>query len=317
MVSGLVAAIEHFSGPGSAVILPTPAYMPFLVVPRATGPRGHPGADGPDDGRAVATTSTRIDAAFGAGGGLLVLCNPHNPRPGARAATSCAALAEVVERHGGRVFSDEIHAPLVYDGHRHVPYATVSAAAAGHTVTATSASKAWNLPGTKCAQLVLSATTRTPRRWAEVGVLAEHGASNLGRASRTSRRTTTGGPWLAEVLAYLDGNRRLLAELLAEHLPEIRYTPAGGHLPRLAGLPCARPRRPSGRVLPRARRGRADRRAGLRRLPAPASRATTSRRRAPMLEQIVDQMARPCAAADATVATKHPRDRRGSFTCAA
>ena len=44
------------------------------------------------------------------------------------------------------MFSDEIHAPLVYDGHRHVPYATVSEDAARHTVTAVSASKAWNLP---------------------------------------------------------------------------------------------------------------------------------------------------------------------------
>ena len=32
-------------------------------------------------------------------------------------------LTDVVDRHGGRVFADEIHAPLVYPGQRHIPYA--------------------------------------------------------------------------------------------------------------------------------------------------------------------------------------------------
>ena len=48
----------------------------------------------------------------------------------------------------------------------------------------------------------------------------------------------TGAPWLAEVLAYLDGNRILLAELLAEHLPEVGYRPPDGTY--LAWLDCQR-----------------------------------------------------------------------------
>ncbi len=35
----------------------------------------------------------------------------------------------------------------------------------------------------------------------------------------------SGGPWLDDLLAYLDGNRRRLAELLAARLPEVRYVP--------------------------------------------------------------------------------------------
>ena len=46
-----------------------------------------------------------------------------------------------------------------------------------------------------------------------------------------------GGPWLRELLAYLDGNRRLLTRLLAETLPEVRYLePQAGYL---AWLDCA------------------------------------------------------------------------------
>ena len=233
VMSGLVAAIEHFSAPGSAVILPTPAYMPFVFVPTMLGREVIQVPMAYDDGRAVYDLDA-VDAAFAAGGDLLVVCNPHNPVGRVLEPDEMRALADVVERHGGRVFSDEIHAPLVYDGHRHVPYVTVSDAAARHAVTAVSASKAWNLPGTKCAQLVLS-NDADAERWAEVGMLAEHGASNVGVAANIAAYES-GGPWLADVLAYLDGSRHLLAELLAEHLPEVRYTPPEGTY--LAWLDC-------------------------------------------------------------------------------
>jgi cystathionine beta-lyase len=181
-----------------------------------------------DDGRYVYDLDA-LDAAYDAGGSLLVLCNPHNPIGRVLTREEMVAVSEVVDRHGGRVFSDEIHAPLVYDGHRHVPYASVSPVTAAHTVTAVSASKAWNLPGLKCAQLVLSNDVDA-ERWTKVGTFPEHGASNPGVVANIAAYTE-GGPWLEAVLEHLDGSRRLLGDLLATHLPEVRYTaPEGTYL---------------------------------------------------------------------------------------
>ncbi|WP_159619749.1 MalY/PatB family protein [Ruania rhizosphaerae] len=225
VIAGLEAAIDHFSAPGSAVVLPTPAYMPFLSVPLAHGrriiqvPLAH-------EGERYVYDLDALDAAFADGGGLLVLCNPHNPIGRVLETEEMAAISEVVERHGGRVFSDEIHAPLVFPGHRHVPYASVNEAAANHTLTATSASKAWNLPGMKCAQVVLSGDADR-EIWRSKGMMLEHGAANLGVIANTAAYSA-GGQWLEEVLTYLDGNRRRLAELVAEHLPGVRYTPPEG-----------------------------------------------------------------------------------------
>jgi cystathionine beta-lyase len=167
-----------------------------------------------------------LDAAFAAGGRLLVLCNPHNPVGRVLERAELLAIAEVVERHGGRVFADEIHAPLVFPGARHVPYASLSDVTAGHTITATSASKAWNLPGLKCAQVILS-NDADRETWQRVGQLAEHGAANLGVVAATAAYAE-GGPWLAEVLAYLDANRALLASLVGELLPGVRHRPPEG-----------------------------------------------------------------------------------------
>lgn len=233
VIKGLEAAITIFSRPGRPVILPTPAYMPFLTVPPQLGRQIIQVPMITRDGR-LALDLDGIGAAFGAGGHLLILCNPCNPAGRVYTPAELAAVADVVEQHGGRVFADEIHAPLVYPGHRHVPYASTSSAAAAHAITSVSASKGWNLPGLKCAQLILSSDADA-EIWAAAGALAERGASTPGvRANIAAFRD--GGEWLADVLAYLDGSRTLLADLLAEHLPGVRYQPPEGTY--LAWLDC-------------------------------------------------------------------------------
>ena len=78
VIAGLQAAIEHFSRPGSPVVLPTPAYMPFLTVPPALGREVIEVPMAVRDG-CYGYDLDALDAAVRAGGHLLVLCNPHNP----------------------------------------------------------------------------------------------------------------------------------------------------------------------------------------------------------------------------------------------
>jgi cysteine-S-conjugate beta-lyase len=228
VIKALELAITRFSRPQSPVILPTPAYMPFLTVPPVLG-REVIQVRMVDDGDGFFTFDLdAIDEAYRAGGHLLILCNPYNPLGRVFSRAELAQVTEVVDRHGGRVFADEIHAALVYPGerHRHIPYASTSGTAAAHTLTATSASKAWNLPGLKCAQVILSSAA-DQQTWEDMGMFAAHGASNPGVAANIAAYRG-GEPWLADVLDYLDGSRRLLGELLARHLPAVRYRPPDG-----------------------------------------------------------------------------------------
>jgi len=233
VIKALEIAITRFSRPGSPVILPTPAYMPFLTVPGFLG-REIIQVRMLDRDGSFRFDLEAIEDAFRAGGHLLIFCNPYNPLGRVFTREEMTRLAEVVGRHGGRVFADEIHAPLVYPGLRHVPYASTSDAAAGHALTATSASKAWNLPGLKCAEVIL---TNEPDRqaWEEMGFFASHGASNPGVVANIAA-FRHGEAWLDEVLAYLDDSRHLLADLLGRHLPQLRYRPPEGTY--LAWLDC-------------------------------------------------------------------------------
>ena len=152
-----------------------------------------------------------------------ILCNPCNPVGRVYEAAELAAVADVVTANHGRVFADEVHAPLIYPGGAHIPYASISELTAAHTVTATSASKGWNLPGLKCGQLILS-NDKDAALWSEDAYSYEHGASTVG-VQATAAAYRDGGPWLDEVVGYLDGSRRLLADLLREQLPESAISP--------------------------------------------------------------------------------------------
>ena len=232
LVGDVIAAFEFaittYTQPGAAVIVPTPAYMPFLDLPLRLGRRVVEVPSILKDGRWQIDLDA-VAAAFADGGELFVLCNPHNPLGTVSTRDELLALAKTVSDAGGRVFSDEIHAPLVYAPAQHVPYASVSAEAAAHALTATSASKAWNLAGYKCAQLILS-NDETRQAWEDDGGWAGHGAATVGVIAHLAAYTG-GAEWLDEVTEYLDGNRRELAELVAEHLPGVTVTvPEGTYI---------------------------------------------------------------------------------------
>ncbi|GAA3655867.1 MalY/PatB family protein [Microbacterium marinilacus] len=228
VIAAFELALDRFTEPGSAVIVPTPAYMPFLMVPPMHGRRVIEVPSIEVDGRMVMDLDA-VARGFEEGAGMVVLCNPHNPLGTVSTRAELEALSSVVEAHGGRVFSDEIHAPIVYAPAKHVPYASVNDAAAGHTITATSASKAWNLAGLKCAQLIIS-NDADAAAWEEFGFWAGHGTATPGVVANIAAYTA-GKEWLAGVVDYLDGNRRLLAELVAEQLPQARVTvPEGTYI---------------------------------------------------------------------------------------
>lgn len=224
VLAAFLGVLEFLTEPDTPIVLPTPAYMPFFDVARVTGRHL---IEVP-----MLRTETEWTLDLGAiddalsPGATLVLCNPHNPIGKVYDSAELLALAEVVEANGARVFSDEIHAPLVYDPARHVPYASLSELTAGHTATATAASKAFNIPGLKCAQLILT-DPADRAAWKRRGQFVSGAASNPGILATTAAYTRGGG-WLTEITAYLRGNRDLLTEVLSTELPNVPFIPPEG-----------------------------------------------------------------------------------------
>ena len=219
VLTGFAAIMTHWLPKGSKIIVPTPCYMPFTDMPAAFG---HELVELPmlADEAGWHVDLDGLDREFAAGARLLVLCNPHNPIGKVYSPAELTEICEVVDRHGGLVFSDEIHAPLTFSGVQHQPYAALNETAAAHTVTAMSASKSFNLAGLKCAQLVL--TNRDHQHhFANAGHGLPYESTPIGMAANIAA-FRHGGPWLAETLDYLEGNRDLLVELVGELLPGVQ-----------------------------------------------------------------------------------------------
>ena len=245
---GLRIALDAITGPGSTAVVTTPAYMPFLTHPQlmqhslvTVAARQDENGRWENDLEALDSALAQID-----GPALVILCNPWNPVGRVLSRQELLDFADVVERHGATVFSDEIHAPVIFGDAAHIPYASINEVTAEHTVTAVSASKAWNLPGLKCAQLI-STSKRISARLAEPGVLTGHEPAILGLIANIAAYTD-GAPWLADVLSYLETNQRALVDELASALPLALYTPAEGTY--LAWVDLREVRTPSGAALP-------------------------------------------------------------------
>jgi cystathionine beta-lyase len=218
VLHGISTALDVLATPGAPIVVPSPAYPPFYEVIELTGRTPVPVPLAVDGGRDTLDLDA-IDAALGAGAPAVLLCNPHNPTGRVFTAEELGALADIVDRHGARVVADEVHAPLVLDGRRHVPYATVSDAAAGHAITVTSASKAFNLAGLKCAQVIAS-NHADAARWRELRVFEVAGPTPLGIAASTAAYRD-GRDWLDGLVAYLGANRDHLLALVGSELPGV------------------------------------------------------------------------------------------------
>lgn len=230
VVSGFRIVLEHLTDPRAPVVLPVPAYMPFLMVPAMAG-------------RELVTVPMRIVedgrrgryefdlpaiAAALTPGAVFVLTNPHNPTGRVFTDDELLAVAEVVDAAEATVFADEIHAPLTMPGFTHRPYAALSGSTAAHTIGGTSASKGWNIPGLGCGQLILT-SDHARDAWERLDPFTRHGGgvTPFG-AIATIAAYTDGAGHLAAAVDYLAAGRDVFEAELARTLPAARMYPLEG-----------------------------------------------------------------------------------------
>ncbi|HCB34225.1 MAG TPA: aminotransferase [Acidimicrobiaceae bacterium] len=221
VMQGFALTIDRLTSPGDGVIVSTPAYPPvFSCIERAA----RRVVDNPlrltDSGWQL--DLDHLDSVAAAGDVTAVfVCQPHNPTGLVLDADDLAALTEIAERHDLLMISDEIHCDLVYEPWRHLPLAASSEAASQRTVTLTAATKSFNIAALRLA-FVHSASQRYAPAVLGIRPQMIGGINSLGQVA-TVAAWKHGQPWLDELLAGLDHNRRLLADLVAEHLPGVRY----------------------------------------------------------------------------------------------
>ncbi|MBW2394341.1 MAG: pyridoxal phosphate-dependent aminotransferase [Deltaproteobacteria bacterium] len=222
VVQGLDASILLHTKPGQGVIVQTPIYPPFLAAVEHSERRlvENPLVRGASR---FEIDFDQLEASIDDDTRLFMLCNPHNPTGRAFERSELLQLGEIVLRHDLIVVSDEIHGDLVYAGHEHVPFASLSPELAERTITLTAATKAFNIAGLPIAFAVFgSQELKQPFRKLPPHVLGHGGILD---DAATLAAWTDGQAWLDAVLSYLAENRQRVIAFFSERFPGVRLLP--------------------------------------------------------------------------------------------
>jgi cysteine-S-conjugate beta-lyase len=235
LVQAQFAAVSAFTARGEGVVLQTPIYPPFLNAVIETGRRvvEHRLVD--DGRRFVLDVPALRHVADDGQVPLLMLCNPHNPTGRVFERHELQAIAELAVERRLIVVADEVHADLVYPGHQHVPFASLGPEVAERTITITSATKAYNIPGLRCGLMHFGSAALRERFRAAFPDRLLGKVNHLG-VEATIAAWREGAAWLEDVLELLRANRDHLADFLGRELPAVRH-----HAPEatyLAWLDC-------------------------------------------------------------------------------
>jgi cystathionine beta-lyase len=228
--TGMGELIRTATSPGDGIVIDPPLYHRFAALireldrqlveaPLRIDPEASKDAEAP-----LALDLDAIERAYASGARVHVFCSPHNPSGRVHRRHELERVAELADHHGVLILSSEVHAPMTLPGATHHPLLTISDAARRRAIVLTSASKTWNLAGLKAA-MIIAQSDQTRAVVARLSPNLPYHAGVFGVLAARIAFSEAGAPWRKQLLAILDRNRALLADLLRERLPAVRYIP--------------------------------------------------------------------------------------------
>ena len=219
VMNAILAVLTEVTAPGGRVVINPPIYPPFRQVVAGYG-REIVEVPLRTDGRLDLDALTGALATRPA---AYLLCSPHNPNGTVHTAAELAAVVAACAENDVQLIVDEIHAPLVDPG---VPFTSALAVpGADRVIVVTSAGKAWNLAAFK-AGLIIGGRGAADVL-AGLPPLARQSTGHFGAMLHAAALREAQG-WVDELMVEVAANKRLLAELFAQKLPDVAYVPAEG-----------------------------------------------------------------------------------------
>lgn len=219
IVKGIGMAVNVFTNPGDKIIIQPPVYHPFRIVPQSNGREivWNPlklGENGYEMN--LEHLEEVIDGCK-----MLILSNPHNPAGIAWPVETMRRLAEICDRHGVIVISDEIHSDMYLFGKKHVPFAQVSDTARRISITFAAPSKTFNIAGLISSYGIVPDDGLRERFFSWVHA-NEMDAKGIIAPVATAAAYRHGEQWLEQMLGYVQSNIIFVEEFCAEHIPAVK-----------------------------------------------------------------------------------------------
>lgn len=231
VLSAIGAFISLCTEEGDSIIVQPPVFFEFRVAIRGMGRK------------MVTNPLVRADAQYEIDfddlekkaadptAKMLILCSPHNPVGRVWTANELERLGAICHRHGVFILSDEIHGDILYSRSQHRPFLSVVSPEIGQNSAAClSPAKTFNIASvTEAASVIPNPALR--RRFEQY--FARHLISGPAAFSSVAMECAyrSGGPWLNELLAYLQGNIVYMRAFLEAEVPGVQLVePQGTYL---------------------------------------------------------------------------------------
>lgn len=224
VIPALSAAIQALSKNGDKVIIQTPVYNHFYSSIENSGRIMIENNLLYNDGTYTIDFEDLAQKAADPKAKLLIISNPHNPVGRVWTKRELQALGDICLQHNVVVISDEIHADLVFEGHFHIPFASLGEKYSRNSVTLSSPTKSFNLAGLQVGYFFTEneqfrKSIQSSFTLMGIELLNIFGITALITAYNESEE------WLDALKEYLYDNYLFLTEFIALHLPHIKVTP--------------------------------------------------------------------------------------------
>lgn len=220
VVPALSAVIKALSEPSDKVIVQTPVYNCFFSSIRNNQciaelndliyKDGAYSIDYEDLERKAADPKAK----------LLLLCNPHNPVGRVWKREEQQRIGEICLRNNVIIISDEIHCDLVYEGHTHIPFASVNEEFLQNSITCIAPTKTFNLAGIQVANIV-AADEKIRAKIDKALNINEVCEINAFAVEALIAAYNNGEDWLTSLKTYLYENYTVLTGFFKEYLPHL------------------------------------------------------------------------------------------------
>ena len=229
VVSALSASVLAFTEPGDRIMIQPPVYPPFYNVIRGNGRIPVTNPLKTEAGRYVMDFDD-MERKMKTGVKMMILCSPHNPVGRVWERKELSRLAELCVKNNVLLVSDEIHSDIVFNGHRHIPAASVSHEIEQKSVTCVAASKTFGVAGLTTSATIIPNPELSARFQNQLKCLGIEFGNVFGIAAMEAAYRD-GEEWLEQLLEYLSGNLRVLKDYFDTNIPQIKITePEGTYL---------------------------------------------------------------------------------------
>ncbi|WP_247951365.1 MalY/PatB family protein [Streptococcus cristatus] len=230
VVPAISTAIQAFTKEGDAVLINTPVYPPFARSVKLNNRRLITNSLIEQDGLFQIDFEQLEQDIVDNEVKIYVLCNPHNPGGRVWEEDVLEKIGRLCQKYGVLVVSDEIHQDLTLFGHKHQSFNTVSPDFKDFSLILASATKTFNIAGTKNSYAVIENTSLRQKFQKRQLANNQHEISGLGFLA-TEAAYRYGKAWLTELKVVLEENIDFVVDYFAKEAPRLRVMrPQGTYL---------------------------------------------------------------------------------------